>query len=265
MIKSLKNQKGFTLVELIVVLVIIAILAAVAIPSLAGYFGKTKKAAVIVECREAVTAAQTLYSENHGSNKEITVENIKALAEVPGTISDIEAPNDVVVHLTYTKNPWVVTYCRDYKACSLHDETYNFEGSGGNSGDPGNPGGTTNTVGYFYLNNDPNYRVTTIGDLDTYDFGLYGTKILEGSVFYWKGDYYYTRDDQYLTNSSDRTAYINSYGVKINTNQFITPGPSTAPGDVKLVNNSVYVFFPYQRFANDYLDDNYWFPVTIEP
>ncbi|MBQ1326631.1 MAG: type II secretion system protein, partial [Eubacterium sp.] len=38
-----KNNKGFTLVELIVVLVILAILAAVLVPALLGYIDKAKK------------------------------------------------------------------------------------------------------------------------------------------------------------------------------------------------------------------------------
>ena len=39
-IRKLKDRKGFTLVELIVVLVILAILAALLIPALTGYIDK---------------------------------------------------------------------------------------------------------------------------------------------------------------------------------------------------------------------------------
>ncbi|MDD2221760.1 MAG: prepilin-type N-terminal cleavage/methylation domain-containing protein, partial [Clostridia bacterium] len=38
----IKNRKGMTLIELIVVLVIIAIISAVAIPSFSGYIEKAK-------------------------------------------------------------------------------------------------------------------------------------------------------------------------------------------------------------------------------
>lgn len=41
--KNLKSDKGFTLIEVIVVLVIIAILMSIAIPSILGYIEKTKK------------------------------------------------------------------------------------------------------------------------------------------------------------------------------------------------------------------------------
>lgn len=40
--KKLKDKKGFTLVELIVVLVILAILAALLVPALTGYIDKSK-------------------------------------------------------------------------------------------------------------------------------------------------------------------------------------------------------------------------------
>ena len=49
MFKKLKEKKGFTLVELIVVLVILAILAALLIPALTGYIDKAKKKGGVVD------------------------------------------------------------------------------------------------------------------------------------------------------------------------------------------------------------------------
>lgn len=66
MFKKLKDKKGFTLVELIVVLVILAILAALLIPALTGYIDKANKEKVIVEARMAVMAAQTEASSLYG-------------------------------------------------------------------------------------------------------------------------------------------------------------------------------------------------------
>ena len=69
MFKKLKDKKGFTLVELIVVLVILAILAALLIPALTGYIDKARKESVVAETRSAVMAAQTIVSEKYGTTK----------------------------------------------------------------------------------------------------------------------------------------------------------------------------------------------------
>ena len=66
MFKKLKNKKGFTLVELIVVLVILAILAALLIPTLTGYIDKANQEKVVSECRMVVMAVQTELSESYG-------------------------------------------------------------------------------------------------------------------------------------------------------------------------------------------------------
>ena len=65
-IRKMKNQKGFTLVELIVVLVILAILAALLIPALTGYIDKANKEKVVATTRMVVMAAQTEASEKYG-------------------------------------------------------------------------------------------------------------------------------------------------------------------------------------------------------
>lgn len=79
-IRKMKNQKGFTLVELIVVLVILAILAAMLVPALTGYIDKANNEKIIATTRQVVMAAQTEVSEAYASKKltdntEITIED----------------------------------------------------------------------------------------------------------------------------------------------------------------------------------------------
>lgn len=67
MFKKLKNKKGFTLVELIVVLVILAILAALLVPALTGYIDKAHEQSLASEASMVLTAAQATVSESYGN------------------------------------------------------------------------------------------------------------------------------------------------------------------------------------------------------
>ncbi len=70
-----KNNKGFTLVELIVVLVILAILAAILVPTLLGYIDRAKSEKDFSTAQTVRVAAQAAIDQAYGDGK------------VPGTTS----------------------------------------------------------------------------------------------------------------------------------------------------------------------------------
>jgi len=67
MMQILKNRKGFTLMELIVVLIIIAILMAALLPSLIGWINDARESALRVDGRTALLAVQGVVTEARGT------------------------------------------------------------------------------------------------------------------------------------------------------------------------------------------------------
>ena len=122
-IRKLKDRKGFTLVELIVVLVILAILAALLIPALTGYIDKANKEKIVSECRMVVMAAQTEASELYGKMdggklafdaKINTAANyeaaVKKLSETKGKFAIVLYDDGTVHTVQYWNSGWTVTY-----------------------------------------------------------------------------------------------------------------------------------------------------------
>ena len=124
MFKKLKDKKGFTLVELIVVLVILAILAALLVPALTGYIDKANKEKVVSETRMLVMAAQTEASSGYGTLKSDATNKAAAiakymqdngaellkLAEVKGAFDITVDDSGVVTNVTYSNNGFTCLY-----------------------------------------------------------------------------------------------------------------------------------------------------------
>lgn len=66
------DNKGFTLVELIVVLVILAILAAILVPALLGYIDRAKGSQLVLNGKSVLTAAQAEASNAYGTSTKDT-------------------------------------------------------------------------------------------------------------------------------------------------------------------------------------------------
>ena len=93
----MKNKKGFTLTELIIVIVIIGILAAVTLPSLTGYIDKARFAAAEKEAASYVTAYGTWVVE-----EEIDGESDELLTSFQNYLDELGLESDVISNVTTT-------------------------------------------------------------------------------------------------------------------------------------------------------------------
>lgn len=147
-----KNNKGFTLVELIVVLVILAILAAILVPALLGYIDRAKGQQIVLNARSCYTAAQAELSSMYGKGEEPG--NITSNAHKKSIIDtadvDTVCTGLVIGAGTYTSTGTTAekhaAYTVKYVAYTENGESIYFDGKAWVEDDPGTTGLATYTI-----------------------------------------------------------------------------------------------------------------------
>lgn len=120
--KLLKDEKGFTLIELMVVVVIIGILAAIAVPAFSDASDKAKVSKAKADLRTIESALEIYYAE-HGEYPDADSDN---------TLPDVLEDDGYIK--TIPEDPWGHTYvykpADDNKSYELYSEGPNSSVSG---------------------------------------------------------------------------------------------------------------------------------------
>lgn len=92
--KRLKEQKGFTLVELLAVIVILGIIAAIAIPSIGGIIQKSKEDAAKADAIQLINAAKNYVASNGIPTTDLTEKELESY------IDNVSLENDYKITVT---------------------------------------------------------------------------------------------------------------------------------------------------------------------
>ncbi len=130
---QLKKQKGFTLIELMIVVAIIGVLSAIAVPAYKDYVKKSEGATALATMKSLITSAELWYQEKGSFKKESEADILKNLgvksdSSPLGTIA-VEAANK----LTFTfkagsavPENTTISYTREAEAgwkCTVSDDS----------------------------------------------------------------------------------------------------------------------------------------------
>jgi type IV pilus assembly protein PilA len=101
--KYLKNEKGLTLIELLVVIVILGIIAAIAVVSIGGIIGDTEEKATVTEAVQIINAAKLAHASEGMPAGGWNAGNLDQY------ISNVEAPDTWTVTLDETTGVYSIT------------------------------------------------------------------------------------------------------------------------------------------------------------
>jgi type IV pilus assembly protein PilA len=108
--KTLKNQKGLTLIELLAVIVILGIIAAIAVPAIGNVIANSKEKAYYAEALNVISAAKIAQASGATHDKITTTGTTawKAEKEALDTYVQVDTGKFTYSEVEWTSTGWVI-------------------------------------------------------------------------------------------------------------------------------------------------------------
>jgi type IV pilus assembly protein PilA len=108
--KFKKGQKGFTLIELMIVIAIIGILAAIAIPQFTAYRQRGFNAAMQADLRNAATAQEAFYTDSQSYTNDTVLLSPRGYSQSPSVTITIGTANATSYVMTASHTSGISTW-----------------------------------------------------------------------------------------------------------------------------------------------------------